>query len=902
MNTLFRRLRHLLRWSRHAADLALEIETHRALRQDALERDGLGADDAAHASRRAIGNVPLAIEDAREVWTIRALDHTRQDVRDAVRGLRKSPGFALVTIVTLALGIGANTALFSIFNSLIMRPLPVRDPGRLALLADGSWSYPVWEEIGARADGLFDGAFTWSDQTFDLTQGGRPVPVDGAYVSGRFFEVLGVAAFRGRMLTPADDSGALPNGPVAVVSHRFWRQHFGGADDVVGRQLTVMIQRQRFPFTVVGVMPPGFSGVAVGRVADVVLPFAAEPLLQGRDSALPNTSQSWLEIMVRLKPGQTVEAANARLRSVQSQIRDAVLPGLRGSPAFAARYLTDPLSLAPAAAGASRLQRQYGTPLFAMVVAVGLVLLVACANIASLLLARALARREELSVRLALGASSWRLARLLLFESLLVAMIGAGGGLLFATWGSALLVRQLGTWERTVSLDLALDWRVLVFTATLACLCAITAGVAPMLAVKNVAPWEALKSAGRAVAGDRRFAVRGALVVAQIAVSFVLVIAAGLFLRTFASLSQLPLGFVPEPLVVVNVNLFASGIPPEQRAARIERLRDAAAVPGVRSLSVSQTRLLTGGGWFTNNMVAVGDGPMLPEDRRHRVWRNAITPGWLETMGIPLREGRDFSDRDRVNSAPVAIVNEAFARRYLIGQRPIGQSLRVDSEDGPRYEIVGVAADAVYTTPRDGMLPTMYVPLAQREPREWNSWRSVVLTIEAAAGQRARVERDVATALTKADPTLVFTSGTFDQMIVATMTQERLVAMMSGFFGGLALLLAGLGLYGIVVQAVNARRTEIGLRMALGAQPAGIVRLVFRRLGALIVMGLALGLAGSWWAVRFVAPLLFQVQTRDPLTFSGTAAVLVAVAVLAAWVPARRAARLDPATVLREGQ
>ncbi len=901
MRTLFRRLLHLVRWSRHEADLREEIETHRSLRQAALERDGLGADDAAHASRRAIGNIPLAVEDAREVWAMRALDHTGQDVRDAVRGLRKSPGFALVTIATLALGIGANTALFSIFNSLVMRPLPVRNPGSLALLTDGAWSYPVWQEISARANDLFHGAFTWTDQTFDLTQDGRPVPVDGAYVSGRFFEVLGVPAFRGRMLTPADDSTAPPNGPVAVVSHRFWRQHFSGADGVVGRQLTVLSQHQRFPFTVVGVMPSGFSGVDVGRVADVVLPFAAEPLLQGGDSALPTVGRSWLEIMVRLKPGQTIEHANAALRSVQSQIRDAVLPGLRGSPAFAARYLTDPLTLAPAAAGASRLRGRFGTPLFAMVVAVGLVLLVACANIASLLLARALARRGELSVRLALGATRWRLARLLFLESVLVAMIGAALGVLFAKWSSALLVQQLGTWESTVSLNLALDWRVLVFTATLACLCAMSAGLAPMFALKSVSPGEALKSGGRAMAGDRRFAVRGALVVAQVAVSFVLVIAAGLFLRTFVSLSRLPLGFVPEPLVVVDVNLFASGIPPEERSARVERFRDAAAASGVRSVSVSQIRLLTGGGWSTNNRVAVGDGPMLPEDRRNRVWRNATTPGWFETMGIPLRRGRDFSEHDRVGSPPVAIVNEAFVRRYLSSQQPIGQTLRVESDDGPRYEIVGVAADAVYTTPRDGMLPTMYVPLAQREPPEWNSWSDVVLTIKAASGQRALVERNVTTALTQADPTLVFRSGTFDEMLVATMTQERLVAVMSGFFGALALLLAGLGVYGIVAQAVNARRTEIGLRLALGAQPTGIVRLVFGRLGGLILAGLALGLAGSWWAARFVAPLLFQVEARDPMTFSGTAAVLAAVGVLAAWVPARRAAKLDPATVLREG-
>jgi putative ABC transport system permease protein len=899
MNTLFRRLLHVLRWSRHDADLREEIEAHRTLRQAALERDGLGPHDAAQASREAMGNVTLAVEDARDVWAMRVLDSLRQDVRAAVRGLRKSPGFSAVAIGTLALGIGANTSLFSIFNSLIMRPLPVRDPGSLVLLTDGSWSFPVWQEIGTRASDLFDGAFAWSGESFDVAQGGRAVIVDGAYVSGHFFDVLGVPAFRGRMLTPADDSAAPPNGSVAVISHRFWRRHFGGTDDVVGRQLTV---QRLLPFTIVGVMPPGFTGVDVGRMADVMLPFSAEPLLQGRESRLQRVGSSWLNMMVRLKPGQTIERANAALQGVQPQIRGAVLPGLRADPAFAARYLADPLALAPAAAGNSRLRSQFETPLYAMVVAVGLVLLVACANIASLLLARALARRGELSVRLALGGSRWRLARLLFVESLLVAMAGAALGLVFAKWSSALLVQQLGTWETTVSLDLALDWRVLVFTATLACLCAISAGVAPMIAMKGVASGEALKGAGRGMAGDRRFAVRGALVVAQIAVSFVLVIAAGLFLRTFALLNQLPLGFVPEPLVVVRMNLLASGIPPEERGAGVERLRDAAAAtPGVRSATVSAVRLLTGGGWFSNNRVAVGDGPMLPEDRRNRVWRNATTPGWFETMGIPLRRGRDFNDRDRVGSLLVAIVNEAFARRYLPGQQPIGQTLRVESDDGPRYEIVGLVADAVYTAPRDGMLPTLYVPLAQREPREWNSWRDAVLTIKAASGQRALVERNVAAALTQADPTVVFTSGTFDQIVDATVTQERLIAMMSGFFGALALLLAGLGLYGIVAHAVSARRTEIGLRMALGAQPAGIVRLVFRRVGVFIVAGLAVGLAGSWWAARFIAPLLFQVEARDPMTFSGTAAVLVAVGVLAAWLPARRAARLDPATVLREG-
>ncbi len=895
MSAFFRRLIYFRRRSDHDAELRDEIESHRAHRQDALERHGLAPTAAAWASRRAMGNVTLAIEDVGDVWIARVLDSLRQDVRDAVRGLRKSLGFSAVVIGTLALGIGANTSLFSIFNSLIVRPLPVRDPGSLALLTSGSWSYPVWEEIKARGTVLFDGAFAWSRESFNLAEGGRVVPVDGAYVSGRFFDVLDVPAFRGRMLTPADDGPAMPNGPVAVISHRFWHQHFGGAEDVVGRQLTV--HPQRLSFTIVGVMPPDFFGADVGRMADVMVPFAAEPLRQGRESVLKVVGQSWLEIMVRLKPGQTIERANTALRGVQPQIRAAVMPGFREDSPFARRYLTNSLTLAPAAAGASRLRRQVATPLSAMVVAVALVLLVACANIASLILARALTRRGEFSVRLALGGSRWRLARLLLVESLLLALIGAALGLVFAKWSSALLVQQLGS---TVSLDLALDWRVLVFTATLTCLCALSAGVAPMIAVKSIAPGEALKSAGRTMAGDRRFTVRGALVVAQLAVSFILVIAAGLFLRTFASLSQLPLGFVPEPLVVVQVNLLESGVPPEERRVHVERLREAAAAtPGVLSASASAIRLLTGGGWASNNRVAVGDGPMLPEDQRRRVWRNAITPGWFETMGIALLSGRDFSEHDRVGSPPAAIVNQAFARRYLPGQQPIGQTLRVDSDNGPRYEIVGVVADAVYTTPRDGMLPTMYVPLAQREPQEWSS--RAVLTVKAASGQRALVERDVAAALSQADPKIVFTSLTFDQMVDATVTQERLIAMMSGFFGALALLLAGLGLYGIVAHAVGARRTEIGLRMALGAQSAGIVRLVFHRVGVLIAAGLALGLVGSWWAVRFIGPLLFQVEARDPVTFSGTAAVLVAVGVLAAWLPARRASRLDPATVLREG-
>ena len=875
-----------------------ELRVHLEMRVEELMSHGMSPEAARRAALRQFGDLEYTRrycrnQDERKEAGMRwnfLVEELAADLRHGFRQIAWNPGFTTIAVLTLALGIGANTGLFSIFNSLILRPLPVRDPGSLALLTDGSWSYPIWNEIRMRETELFDGTFAWSPQRFDLSAGGQTEPVDGAYVSGRFFDVLGVAGIRGRMLTPADDGGAATDGPVAVISHRLWLQRFAGADDVVGRGLTV----QRIPFTIVGVMPPGFFGPDVGRMTDVMVAFAAEPLIRGPESRLTSKGSWWLQIMARLKPGQSLEQTNAALRVYQEQITEG------------ASRQVKPLTLVAAATGNSSLRRRFETPLLAMVVAVGLVLLVACANIASLMLARTLARRREFSVRLALGSSRWRIARLLLVESLIVAVTGAAVGLAFASWSSALLVRQLSTWQNMVALDLALDWRVLAFTATLTCLCAIIAGVAPALGLKRVAAGEALKDSGRGIAGDSRFSVRAVLVVVQIAVSFALVVAAGLFLHTFASLNKLPLGFVPEPLVVAELNLQAGSGLPQERRARMERLRDAAAaVPGVRSASVSATQLLSGGGWSTG-VVGIGEGPMvrLRSLGRPSLWLDATTPGWFKTMGTPLRSGRDFDAGDRVGSPRVAIVNEAFVRQYLPGQQALGQRVRLGFDalgfDATTpHEIVGVVGDTVYATPREGMLPTMYVPIAQRNPSGF--WPTVLLTLNTAPSTRATVERDMAAALKRADPAIAFTFGTFDQLVAATVMQERLVALVSAFFGGLALLLAAVGLYGVVAHAVRARQTEIGLRMALGAAPSAILRLVFERVGLLIAAGLTLGLAGSLWAARFVEALLFQLEPRDPVTFAGAAGVLVAVAVLAAWLPAYRAAHLDPVTVLREG-
>jgi predicted permease len=884
MRTL-RRLLHLLHSPRHDADLREELETHRSLRQERFEREGYAPDDAAVASRRALGNTTLAREDARDAWTWRTLDALRQDLRTVIRGLAKSPGFTIVAVGTLALGIGANTALFSLFNSLSLRTLPVRDPGSLVYVEHGSWTNPIWQALDRHRDELFDGAFAWSNEHFDMSQGGETAFVDGAYVSGRMFDVLGVAPLRGRTLTAADDTVG-GDSAVAIISHRFWQQHFGGADNVIGRRLTL----NRVPFTVVGVTPAGFFGPEVGRTDDVMIPIAAKASIDRSDDGLQSGWYWWLEIMARRKPGQTIEQLNAALAGLMPQLREEARPK-EGPPWALADYMTAPLVVTPAATGPSELRGDFETPLLAVLAVVGVVLLIACANIANLLLARAVSRHHELSVRLVLGASRWRLARLLLAESLVIAVVGAALGVAFAWWSGAVLVGQLSTWRDTVSLDLQLDWRVLGFTAALAGLTAIVAGVAPALGLRRVAPNDALKDSGRSIAGDRRFTIRGVLVVAQVALSLMLVVAAGLFLQTFRSLSDVPLGFTPEPLLIARMDLHASTTDRAEQLALMERLRAAAAtVPGATSAATSVITPIDGSGWN----AGVGDDAGIP-DRSRMTWMNAVSPGWFKTMGATLIAGRDFEIGDLNSTDHVAIVNQSFASRFLQRGSPVGQTIRAG---GPRdrtlYRIVGLAADAVYRSPREGFVPTMYVPPSAED-------FGMNVTIATAPGQRAAVERSLAAALFQVDPRVSFTFRTFDEYIHASMLREQLVALLSTFFGALGLLLAAVGLYGVVSHAVNARRTEIGVRLALGSSTGGIVGLIFRRVAVLLAIGLVIGAAASLWAARFVQTLLFQLDARDPTTFIVAALVLASAVVLAAWIPARRASRLDPARVLREG-
>jgi predicted permease len=671
-----------------------------------------------------------------------------------------------------------------------------------------------------------------------------------------------------------------------VISDRLWRQRFDASPAAVGRRLSI----NGIPFTIVGAMPQGFFGPDVGTRFDVIIPLGDEALIRGAESALAERLAWWLEIMVRRKPGQSLEQANTVLRAAQPQIRAATIPA---SSRAAKNYLKEPLSLIPAAEGHSSLRERYAQPLTIVMVVVGAVLLIACANIANLLLARSTARRRELVIRLALGASRARLATLLLIESAMLACAGAALGLVVARLGSVLLVRQLGA---AVVLDLPLDLRVLAFTGAVTAATALLFGLAPAAGILHTAPSEILKDQARTVAGDRRVSVRNALVVLQVALSLALIVGAGLFLQTFASLATVPLGFDHDPLVTADVNVQRSVVPASGRAALFERFREAAAaVPGVTDAALSNIQPLSGSGW--NTVVDADQAPSGDEHARLS-WVNAVSPRFFATYGIRLVAGRDFTHDDRDGARAVAVVNAAFTRKFLGGRNPVGLEFRarIGTPTPDTYQIVGLVSDAAYRRLREGMVPTVYVPLSQTP-----HGAAVSMTVRTSPALRGTIGSDLARALGTVDSAAAFTIRPFDVYLEAGVRQERLVAILSGFFGALALGLAALGLYGVTSYGVSRRRAEIGVRMALGAEPGGVVRLVLGRVGWLVGSGVVAGTALSWWASRFISgTLLYGITSHDTLTFVASAGVLIVVSAAAAWLPARRASRIDPVDVLRE--
>ena len=817
------------------------------------------------------------------------------ELRLAIRALWATPIVSFVAALSLALGIGANTAIFSLVNSLLLRTLPVKEPQRLVTISSDAairlgfkaglgWNYAMWDRFRQRTQ-PFDGAVAWTPQRINLAANGESHPVDGLVVTGDFFATLGVPALLGRTFTAADDlRGGGPEGPVAVISYGLWQRRFGGSSAVIGTPLPV----EGVPFTIVGVTPPEFFGLEVGKAFDLAVPLGTEPLFRGKKAAIDQPRSLFLFVMLRLQPGQSIDRATAALRTIQPDILTRDLPP----------FVREPFTLVPAAVGADTpdsARPRYERSLLAVFVVVALVLLIAAANIANLQLARATARRHELSVRLALGAPRWRLARQMLVESLVLASVGAAGGLLFALWGSRALVAQLSTSVSRVALDLSLDWRVLAFTAGIASATAVLASTAPAFRAARVAPIDALKEHGRGTAGGGGSSV---LVVGQVALSLVLVVAAGLFVRTLERLATVPLGFDRDRVLVVNVDTARARVDPSQKMSLYHRLVAAsAAVPGVVGAAGSAATPVSAG--LPRNI----DMPGVPATTDRLALVNGVTPGWFATYGTPIGAGRDFDERDTVTAQPVVILNEAFARRFIAGRSALGETVAartVVGVVGNQLAQGGYKPNGALRSVRDDAAPSIYVPLAQSSGLFPPDRTAIAISVRSSAGSPARLARDVGAALSGVEPDLAFSVRPLADYLDASLAQERMVALLAGFFGALALLLAGLGLYGITSYAVSRRRAEIGIRLALGAAQGSVVRLILSRVAILVGAGVIVGAAASVWLSRFVAALLYGLQPRDPITLAFAALTLGAVGTLAGWLPASRAARIDPADVLRE--
>jgi predicted permease len=653
---------------------------------------------------------------------VRVLDTIGRDLRLAVRALRAAPIVATVAVLSLALGIGANTAIFSIINSLVLRTLPVSEPDRLVLVSDttdhaSAWSYPIWLQIHQRSE-LFEDSAAWSITRFNLTSGGGETQfVNGLWVSGSFFRTLGVTPAIGRLVSATDDRRTALDAPAAVVSYGFWQRRFGGAADIVGRTITL----DGASFTIVGVTPQAFFGAEVGRAFDVAVPLAAEPLSRGRDTYLDSVSSSFLTIVGRLRRDQSLEAAASGLRQAQPAIREATSAELSiFGGAAVDRYLKAPFVLLPGATGfegASDLRGRYARPLWTMLGVVAIVLTIACVNVANLLLARANARQHELSVRVALGASRSDLVRQLLAESLLLSAAGAAGGLCLATWSGRFLVSQLSTSVNTVVLDLPIDGRIVAFTIGLAAFTTLLFGTAPAFRASGAAPMDALKDHSRGTT-PARGRLADAFVVVQVALSVVLLVAAGLFVRTFAQLATRPLGFQAAQVTIVQIDARRSSMTPAARLAAFERARDAVrALADVDDAALSFITPFTGG--FTPPVKISGT----PVAVQSRLFGNLISPGWFTTFGTPLLSGRDLTDRDRPGAPRVVVVNETFARTFFPDRSPLGQTLVLYADTSramPPMEIVGVIGDAVYSSIRAAVPPTWYAPLAQFDMPEFS--------------------------------------------------------------------------------------------------------------------------------------------------------------------------------------
>jgi predicted permease len=810
-----------------------------------------------------------------------------RDLRLAVRSLLRTPLVSAVVVLSLALGIGANTAVFGVVNSLFLRPLPVADPASLVTItsdfavargfkAGVGWNAAMWRRLRERA-GLFGGVLAWSAAGGRVVENGAVDQVNVMFVDGGFFSTLGVRARYGRTLTAADDVPGSPDGPVAVISDRFWQRRFNRDPAVIGKPLVL----DGTTFTVVGVTPPEFFGMEVGRTFDVALPLARGP----------SSDRAYVIItMLRLKPGQSVHAATLALRSIHADLL-GVTPG--AIPSVNPAFLREPLVLLPAPTGISDrgARAALERPLVFIAGATAFVLLIGTLNLATLSLSRAAARHREMAVRLALGAPRWRLARGVLLEGVLIAAAAAAGGLVVAAWAGPALAWRFSNANTSLFLYQPFDWRVLGFTAAAALTTAFLIDIVPAYRATRV-PVQLAANQLLAAAPRQRFGLAGGFVLLQVVLSIVLVTGTGLFARTFQRLANAPLGFEPDSILVVELGAGQTGVAGDARLDLYGRVIDrVAATPGVAGIAAS---------WLTplgsNTRAAIYDEP-------GRTPENPVTPGWFAVFGTRLLTGRDFDARDVAGAPPVAVVNDAYARKFFTGRNPLGQPIDAQARSAgagavASRTIVGVVADAAFGSVRQGPRPTIYLPLAQSDlTRETNTIR---LSVRAANGNPAGLISGVSAAITNVDPRLTFNPRRLIDDVAASIASERTLAILSSTFGVLALLLAGLGLYGVTSAAVSTRRRELAIRVAVGMLPARGVGLIMSRVALLLGAGTLLGIVIGLWLAKYTATLVYGLEPRDPAVFATSAAVLAAVGVFAAWLPARHAASVDPAELLRD--
>jgi len=902
LNEFWLRLKALLFRGKFDRDLEDEVAFHLAMKQD-HNGGSTSPSSAREAALQQFGNPAIARENLREMRSFMLLETLWQDLRFGVRLLRKNPVFAFIAIVTLGLGIGANTAIFSLTYQVLLQLLPVPRPQELVVLrspgpksgrtsSDGdgafSFSYPMYKDLRERGGRVFSGLLCRKAIAISISDSGGTERAAGELVSGNYFETLGVVPALGRTLGSADETAVGAN-PVAVLSYGFWTRRFGNDIGILNKQINV----NGTLLTVVGVARAGFAGVQLGETPDIFVPITMTAQMVPNWPELNDHKTHWLAIIGRVQPGLSADKAEAAIQTVFHPILEAEVPLEGIQPKTQAQFLSRRLELKPGAQGRPNLQDETGKPLIFLNAMVGLVLLIACANLAGLLIAKGEARQREIAVRMSLGAKRGRVLRQLLTEGVLLALAGVILGIVIALPFLRLIVRGIPDSVGIRGLHAELDYHMLAFAILLSLATTLLFALMPALRLVRVDPQLPLKeqsaSAGASGASARRW-----LIISQVVLTTVLLAGAGLFGKSLRNIERVDLGLVPDHVVQFVIAPELNRYTPAQTADFFERLRKSlSTLPGVRSASAAEVRVLADseeGG----NITVEGYTPHGDEDLE--AGRNWIGPDYFVTMKIPLLAGREFRESDASSSPKVAIINEKLARHYFAGRDPLGRHIFPGGGNNakPDIEIVGVVGDSKHNDSRDGISPFLYMPYTQRSTLGHATFY-------------VRTSQDpllMANLLRKAvagiDPNLpVFDLMTLTNQVNDTNFGDRVMAFLSMCMGALAALLAAMGLYGVMAYMVARRTREIGIRMALGASRESVAWMILREVMTLTFIGLSIGLVGALIAGHFAESQLFGVKGYSPLILGSTALLLIAVAALAGSLPARRAARVQPMIALR---